>query len=68
MLVHAALDDEVEVEVSGTKHARRAKVMRVTITRLPKVRGQSGHMGFCKESIRNGRFGRACMRRRVVGT
>jgi hypothetical protein len=29
------------------------------------ARGQSGLMGFCKESIRDGRFGRACMRRLV---
>jgi len=32
---------------------------------MAEARSQSGHMGFCKESIRDGRFGRACMRRLV---
>jgi hypothetical protein len=49
VLAHAALNWNVEVKVSVSKHARRAKVARV-ITTPSKTRGQSGHKGFCKET------------------
>jgi ribosomal protein L5 len=50
--VHTTIDQVVEVKVLlSTKHARRARFCEKSINDISKTRGQSGHMGFCKESI-----------------